>query len=97
MNIRSIFLVFLLGLIGLVSLFFLSGFYVVNPGYTALHLRLGRVVAVHEKSGYKIVAGGKGSHIKLKKKNCPTVIIPNHKELSTGLEHALMKLLRANN
>lgn len=47
-----------------------------------------------EKAGYKIVPGGKGSHIKLKKKNCPTVIIPNHKELSTGLEHALMKLLK---
>lgn len=48
-----------------------------------------------EKAGYKIVPGGKGSHIKLKKKGCPTIIIPNHKELSKGLEHALMKLLEA--
>ena len=49
-----------------------------------------------EKAGYKIVpGGGKGSHIKFKKKGCPTVIIPNHKELSKGLEHALMKLLEA--
>ena len=48
-----------------------------------------------EKAGYKIVPGGKGSHMKLKKKSSPTVIIPNHKELSKGLEHALMKLLGA--
>lgn len=45
------------------------------------------------KKGYKIVPGGKGSHIKLKKENCPTVIIPNHKELKKGLEHALRKML----
>jgi predicted RNA binding protein YcfA (HicA-like mRNA interferase family) len=49
-----------------------------------------------EKAGYKIVPGGKGSHIKLKKKDHPTIIIPNHKELKNGLEHALMKLLKAN-
>lgn len=53
------------------------------------------LVKLYEKAGYKIVSGGKGSHIKLKKKGCPTVIIPNHKELSKGLEHALMKLLGA--
>jgi predicted RNA binding protein YcfA (HicA-like mRNA interferase family) len=46
-----------------------------------------------QKAGYKIVPGGKGSHIKLKKQNCPTVIIPNHKELSKGLEHDLRKIL----
>lgn len=45
------------------------------------------------KAGYEIVSGGKGSHIKLKKKQCPTVIIPNHRELKTGLEKALKKLL----
>lgn len=45
------------------------------------------------KVGYEIVSGGKGSHIKLKKKNFPTIIIPNHKELSKGLEHALKKTL----
>lgn len=45
-----------------------------------------------QKAGYEIVpGGGKGSHIKLKKKNCPTIIIPNHKELSKGLEHSLRK------
>lgn len=48
-----------------------------------------------EKAGYKIVPGGKGSHIKLKKAGNPTVIIPNHKELKKGLEHALMKTLEA--
>jgi len=47
------------------------------------------------KAGYEIVPGGKGSHWKLKKKGCPTVIIPDHKELKTGTEHALRKLLDA--
>ncbi len=46
------------------------------------------------KAGYEIVpGGGKGSHIKLKKKSCPTVIIPGHRELSTGTEHMLRKIL----
>lgn len=46
-----------------------------------------------QRAGYEIVPGGKGSHIKLKKKNCPTIIVPNHKELKKGLEHALRKML----
>lgn len=45
------------------------------------------------RAGYEVVPGGKGSHIKLKKKNCPTVIVPNHKELARGTEHALKKIL----
>ncbi len=49
-----------------------------------------------QKIGYTIVPGGKGSHIKLKKPGCPTIIIPGHKEISKGLEHALMKILAAN-
>jgi predicted RNA binding protein YcfA (HicA-like mRNA interferase family) len=45
-------------------------------------------------AGYEIVpGGGKGSHWKLKKKGCPTVIIPNHKELKKGTEHTLRKIL----
>lgn len=45
-------------------------------------------------AGYELVqGGGKGSHWKLKKKNAPTVIIPNHKELKKGTEHALKKIL----
>jgi predicted RNA binding protein YcfA (HicA-like mRNA interferase family) len=44
-------------------------------------------------NGYELVGGGKGSHLKLKKKNNPTVIIPNHKELKKGTEHALRKIL----
>jgi predicted RNA binding protein YcfA (HicA-like mRNA interferase family) len=43
--------------------------------------------------GYELVPGGKGSHLKLKKKNNPTVIIPNHKELKIGTEHGLRKIL----
>ena len=44
--------------------------------------------------GYELVpGGGKGSHWKLKKKSCPTVIIPNHSELKKGTEHTLRKLL----
>lgn len=46
-----------------------------------------------QKAGYELVPGGKGSHMKLKRKNSPTVIIPNHKELKKGLEHALRKML----
>lgn len=47
------------------------------------------------EAGYELEEGaGKGSHWKLKKKGCPTVIIPNHKELATGTEHALRKLLK---
>ena len=48
-----------------------------------------------QKIGYDVVPGsGKGSHWKLKKKGRPTVIIPNHKELATGTEHTLKKLLK---
>jgi predicted RNA binding protein YcfA (HicA-like mRNA interferase family) len=47
------------------------------------------------RKGYELVSGGKGSHLKLKKKNNPTVIIPNHRELKTGTEHALRKILEA--
>ncbi|MBF5059080.1 type II toxin-antitoxin system HicA family toxin [Candidatus Neptunochlamydia vexilliferae] len=48
-----------------------------------------------QKVGYKVVpGGGKGSHWKLKKSGAPTVTIPNHKELATGTEHALKKLLK---
>jgi predicted RNA binding protein YcfA (HicA-like mRNA interferase family) len=47
------------------------------------------------KKGYVLVTGGKGSHLKLKKENNPTVIIPNHKELKTGTEHALRKILNS--
>lgn len=43
--------------------------------------------------GYEIVHGGKGSHIKLKKKGCPTIIIPHHKELTKGMEYSLRKKL----
>ena len=46
-----------------------------------------------ERAGYAIVPGGKGSHIKLKRKDSPTITIPNHKELANGLEHALRKQL----
>jgi predicted RNA binding protein YcfA (HicA-like mRNA interferase family) len=45
--------------------------------------------------GYELVpGGGKGSHWKLKKKGCQTVIIPNHDELAKGTEHALRKILK---
>lgn len=47
-----------------------------------------------QKAGYILVPGGKGSHMKLKKSGCPTVTIPNHKELKKGTEHSLMKILR---
>ncbi len=43
------------------------------------------------QKGYELVPGGKGSHWKLKKKGKKTIVIPDHKELSKGLEHELMK------
>lgn len=46
-------------------------------------------------AGYELVpGGGKGSHWKLKKSGCPTVIIPDHKELASGTEHNLRKILK---
>jgi len=45
------------------------------------------------KKGYELVPGaGKGSHWKLVKGN-KTVIIPDHNELSKGMEHKLRKNL----
>lgn len=45
-------------------------------------------------AGFELVPGaGKGSHWKLRKKNT-TVIIPNHRELKKGTEHALLKMLK---
>lgn len=45
------------------------------------------------KAGYELDPGaGKGSHWKLCKGN-ETVIIPNHRELKKGTEHALRKKL----
>jgi len=53
------------------------------------------LVKQFEKAGYEIIAkGGKGSHWKLKKDDCPTIIIPNHKELKKGTECALKKFLK---
>jgi predicted RNA binding protein YcfA (HicA-like mRNA interferase family) len=46
-----------------------------------------------QEAGYEIVSGGKGSHIKLKKPGCPTIIVPNHRELKKGTEHSLRKIL----
>lgn len=48
-----------------------------------------------EEIGYVLVAGGKGSHMKLKKKKCPTVTIPDHKELKPGTEHKPRKILNS--
>jgi len=46
------------------------------------------------KVDYEIVPGaGKGSYWKLKKKACPTITLPNHRELKPGTEHDLKKIL----
>ena len=45
------------------------------------------------REGYEIVAGGKGSHIKMARPGYPTVTIPHHRELSIGIEHSLRKRL----
>ena len=45
------------------------------------------------RSGYIVVpGGGKGSHWKMRRRK-KTVIIPNHRELKKGTEHALKKIL----
>lgn len=47
------------------------------------------------KEGYEIVPGaGKGSHMKLKKRGYPMVIIPFHRELAPKTEHKLFKQLK---
>ena len=44
------------------------------------------VLKLLAKFGYRVVPGGKGSHIKLKKDNSPTMIVPgNRKDLSPGV------------
>ena len=48
-----------------------------------------------QRVGYKLVSGGKGSHMKLKRAGSPTVIILNHRELKKGTEHALRKILES--
>lgn len=51
------------------------------------------VAKLFEKKGFiKIKGRGKGSHMKYRKGN-KTAIIPDHKELRKGTEHALLKLL----
>lgn len=51
------------------------------------------MVKLFQREGFEIIKGqGKGSHIKLRKGSM-TVIVPNHKELKKGLEHALRKQL----
>ena len=53
------------------------------------------LVKLFLKCGYKVVRKqGKGSHIKLRKVGGATVIIPDHKSLSKGLEVALRKILK---
>jgi predicted RNA binding protein YcfA (HicA-like mRNA interferase family) len=52
-----------------------------------------KLLKLFEEIGYVLVPGGKGSHMKLKKDSCPTVIIPDHKELKKGTEQALRKIL----
>ena len=74
-------------IVGIICLSFEKGVYVPVSGKELRKLFL--------KAGYKVVSGGgKGSHWKLKKPGYPTVIIPNHKELATGTEHSLKKLLK---
>lgn len=50
------------------------------------------------KEGWELVpGGGKGSHFKLVKEGEVPAIIPDHRELSKGLEHSLRKKLKGNN
>lgn len=65
--------------IGLVTLGFLligipAAFYIVEPGYTALHLRLGQIIAAHETSGWYIKAPLVDTVIYINNRICKTVI-----------------------
>lgn len=52
------------------------------------------MVRIYESMGYRIVPGGKGSHVKLKKDGAPTMILPgNRRELSPGVLSAALKAL----
>ncbi len=52
------------------------------------------IAALTKYYGYKTESGGKGSHVKLKKPDCPTIILPgNRPVLSPGvIKHALEAL-----
>ncbi|MFZ5953853.1 MAG: prohibitin family protein [Candidatus Dependentiae bacterium] len=56
-------------LIGLPSMF-----YIVEPGYTALHLRLGQIISAHEASGWYVKAPIIDSVIYINNRICKSVI-----------------------
>lgn len=52
------------------------------------------MINLYRKSGYSVVPGGKGSHVKLSKPGAPTMILPgNRRELSPGVAKTALKLL----
>lgn len=71
--VRSIALSFLV--IG-VGILFVAGnsFYIVSPGFTALHLRLGKVIGVHEISGFYLKFPIVDSIVYMNNRICKSVI-----------------------
>jgi predicted RNA binding protein YcfA (HicA-like mRNA interferase family) len=44
--------------------------------------------------GWQVVQGGKGSHVKLKKPDAPTIILPgDRRELSPGVTRQVLRIL----
>jgi len=54
----------------------------------------GDMIRIYQNKGYKIVPGGKGSHVKLRNSRGETMILPgNRKELSIGVLNSALKSL----
>ena len=54
----------------------------------------GDMIKIYQNKGYKIVSGGKGSHVKLRNSRGETMILPgNRKELSIGVLNSALKSL----
>lgn len=52
------------------------------------------MIKLYEQAEYKMVDGGKGSHVKLKKPGAPTMILPgDRKELSPGVAKTALRVL----
>lgn len=57
-----------------------------------------KIAKLFFRLGYVLVKRqGKGSHMKLRNSEGITVIVPNHKELSRGVEKSLKKILESGN
>lgn len=71
---KKIFTFIGLSILALIVIGIPSSFYIVEPGYTALHLRLGQIIAAHENSGWYFKAPLVDSVIYINNRICKSVI-----------------------